>query len=173
MPPTAKIASYIASGQAFASSSRDAVGPCDAALSEILALHAVGNAAALVRRCHGVMCPVLEPLVELIRRTHRFEAADRPAATEVAAELARLEAACRNVPPPRVPSTGEHMLSYWRDSTTLGAECSLESFRTQSDDGEGEGEEAAVDAEGAAWVQSIVRIEEYEDDGVYGEIGGV
>jgi hypothetical protein len=96
---------------------------------------------------------------------------DHSAAAEVAAELARLEAACWNVPPLRVSSTGEHMLSCWRDSTTLGAECSLENFQTQSDDGEGEGEEDEVDAEGAAWVQSIVWTEEYEDDGVDEEMG--
>jgi hypothetical protein len=161
MPPTAKIASYIASGHAFSSASRDAPGPCDAALSEILALHAAGNAAALVRRCHGVACPVLEPLVNLIRRTHRFEPADRPAAAEVAAELARLEATCRSVPPSRVPSCGEHMLSYWRDSSSLVGDYSLESFRTTSEE-DGEDEEG-IDAEGAAWVRSIARVEEYDE----------
>jgi serine/threonine protein kinase len=161
MPPTARIATYVASGQAFVGASCASPGPCEEQLAELLALDASGDDAALVRKCHGVACPVLEPLVKIIRSTHRYFPADRLTAAQVACELGKLEKLCLGLPPRRVPTTGEHMLGYWRASGSL-AESSIETFRTFSEEDEEEEEERRLAAQGAAWTKVIARVDSIE-----------
>jgi serine/threonine protein kinase len=69
--------------------------PCEAALVELLELERDGKSAALIRKLHGVPCPVLREVVDLIRATQRIEPSDRISAAEVAARLAELESQCR------------------------------------------------------------------------------
>jgi hypothetical protein len=176
-PPTASLAAYVASGHeaaaaAAAHPSGRAPGPCDASLAELLSLDEAGDAATLVRKCHGVACPVLAPLAAIVRAAHRHAPAERPTAAQLAAELCALEERCRGLPPARVPSTGEHMAAYWRsegDGAGGGGlgDTSLESFRTFSDEasgdvgvaGELQWDGADEESKGAAWTRAILRTE--------------
>jgi serine/threonine protein kinase len=115
-PPTTGIQTYIATGMAFVGATRTSPGPCEDGLAELLALQARGEDATLMRKLHGMPCPVLEPLVELIRATHRYSPQDRITAADAARELAKLEADCQNYPVGCVPKNSQEMARYWMET---------------------------------------------------------
>lgn len=166
MPPTTQSAAYIASGAAFAEGAAPAHGPCDAHLSELLALESAGSAAALVRKMHGVPCPALQPLAQLVRSMQQLDASQRPSAADVVERLRAIEKQCAGVPPGQIPDDSELTAPYWRESAVEGCceQDSLTSFQTESDGDSAQGAATMCDTgdegnECAEWVRKIARLD--------------
>ena len=164
MPPTTHSAAYIASGAAFASGAATAHGPCDERLAELLDLEATGDVAALVRKMHGAPCPVLQPMVQLVRDMQQHDAGKRPSVAAVMDKLMTLERQCQGAPVQRIPSDSELTAAYWRESAIAGCseQSSFDSFKTESDEGGARLNGMGADGddsenECADWVRKIVR----------------
>lgn len=150
-PPTSYMQTYIATGLAFSGATSDSPGPCEQDLAQLVNMHERGDTAVLMRKLHGVPCPVLPELVALIRDTQRYQPQDRITAAEVARRLAKLEAACADVPPGVVPRDDQELARYWRDTADAvqEADCELAPFSSTSSMAEG-------DEIASPWLQQIV-----------------
>eukprot|EP00892_Ulva_mutabilis_P003035 jgi/Ulvmu1/12732/UM095_0037.1 len=125
-PPTSNMQTFIATGLAFSGATSNSPGPCETELSQLLQMHESGNTAVLMRKLHGVLCPVLPELVDLIRDTQRYRPQDRITAAEVARRLAKLETACAAVPPGMVPREDQELARYWRETGEAEEESELD-----------------------------------------------
>lgn len=139
-PPSSNIQTYIATGLAFSGATSDSPGPCEAELVQLLSMHERGDTAVLMRKLHGVPCPVLPELVHLIRDTQRYRPQDRITAAEAARRLAKLEALCADVPPGAVPQEDQELARYWRDTADAVEEVDVDlaPFSSTSSMAEGE-----------------------------------
>ena len=149
-PPTSHMQTYIATGLAFSGATRESPGPCEAELSQLLHMHESGDTAVLMRKLHGVPCPVLPELVGLIRDTQRYRPQDRITAAEVTRRLAKLETACSRVPPGVVPREDQELARYWRETAEAvdDADQDLAPFSSTSS-------VAEADYRGSPWPQHI------------------
>lgn len=121
-PPTYNMQTYIATGLAFTGATSDSPGPCEEQLAELLSMHERMEHGALMRKLHGVSCPVLPEIVDLIRDTQRYRPEDRISAAEAARRLAKLEVACADIAPGIVPRDDQELARYWRDTADVEEE---------------------------------------------------
>jgi serine/threonine protein kinase len=119
-PPVRTLPSFVACGNS--TSSQDASGSCSAALIEMLRLEEQGRTADLMRKLHGVPCPVLPEVFRVIEATQCSDPHERISASEVAQRLADLEAKCQELPVAPIFMEDDGLARYWRDTSSVDEE---------------------------------------------------
>jgi serine/threonine protein kinase len=119
-PPVRTLPSCLAGGK-NASVSQDTAGPCAPALLEMQQLEAQGRTGDLMRKLHGVPCPVLSEIFDVIQATQCSNPRDRLSAAEVAQRLADLEAKCQSLPVEAI-SMEDGLARYWREPDSVREE---------------------------------------------------
>ena len=120
-PPVRTLPSFVAE-DAGTVAEQDAAGPCAPALLEMQRLEAEGSTGELMRKLHGVPCPVLPEIFGVIQATQRRCPEDRITAAEVAQQLAELELKCQAHAQEPVFGEDDGLARYWRDSGSVGDE---------------------------------------------------
>lgn len=119
-PPVRTLPSFVAGGN-HGSASQDAAGPCAPALLEMQRLEEQDRTADLMRKLHGVPCPVLSDIFDVIQATQCSDPNDRISAAEVAQRLADLEVKCQSLPVEPI-FMEDGLLRYWRESDSVREE---------------------------------------------------
>jgi serine/threonine protein kinase len=120
-PPVRTLPSFVANGD-HDTGSKDAAGPCASALLEMQQLQAQGRTADLMRKLHGVPCPVLSEVSDLIQATQHRDPRERISASEVAQRLADLEAKCQALPAEQIFVEDDGLARYRRETSGYAME---------------------------------------------------
>lgn len=120
-PPVRTLPSFVAGGK-DGSGSQDTAGPCEPALLEMQRLESQGRTADLMRKLHGVPCPVLSEIFDVIQATQCCDPHDRISAAEVAQRLADLEVKCQSQPVEPSFMDDDVLARYWRESGSVREE---------------------------------------------------
>lgn len=115
-PPVRTLPSVIRPDrEGFREKRQEAAGPCVPALREMQQLHEQGKTAELMRKLHGVPCPVLSDIFDIVRSTQCSDPSQRLSAAAVAQRLAELESRCSSLPAEVVAMDDEGLARYFRD----------------------------------------------------------